>query len=179
MFAREMLLQGHPEDVVRGFMRDPCAYLHCDGYGIRDPLGNLTPAVYQRMLEASLLTGALRSAVAGRGGVKAGAGGFGGLSRADQFGVVSYGSMRTGLKGSGLQAHHLIEKRFAATMGQSEGSMLSVAVTKQEHQAFTNAWRKAIPYGKKGTGTATAAEVRGAAREIYRNYPSILRALDL
>lgn len=57
--------------------------------------------------------------------------------------------------------------------------MLSVAVTKGEHQAFTNAWRAAIPYGAQGTGTATGQQVIEAAKRIYANYPAILKALGL
>lgn len=57
--------------------------------------------------------------------------------------------------------------------------MLSVAVTTSEHQVFTNAGRKAIPYGPEGTGAATPAQIYGAARQIYAGYPAILKALGL
>jgi hypothetical protein len=57
--------------------------------------------------------------------------------------------------------------------------MASIAVTEAEHQAFTNAWRRAIPYGAAGTGAASRASVMAAARQIYANYPDILRALGL
>jgi hypothetical protein len=60
----------------------------------------------------------------------------------------------------------------------SGGCTLSMAVTKAEHQVeFTNKWRKAIPYGPGGTAIATRAEVEQVARQIYAQYPSILRAL--
>ena len=75
--------------------------------------------------------------------------------------------------------HHLIEQRFAKVMCQSANDMLSVAVTQSEHTVFTNAWRQAIPYGKDGTGTATRAQIEGAARQIYTDYPDILSALGL
>jgi hypothetical protein len=35
-------------------------------------------------------------------------------------------------------------------MGQKSGDMASVAVTRAEHQVFTNAWRQAIPYWAEG-----------------------------
>jgi hypothetical protein len=54
-----------------------------------------------------------------------------------------------------------------------------VAVTQAEDQAFTNAWRARIPYGPSGTGAATRESVLEAARDIYRNYPEILRGLGL
>ncbi len=103
---------------------------------------------------------------------------FGGLSRAAEYGIKPYNTLRQMLQGSGLQAHHLIEQRFAAILGQNARQMLSVAVTQAEHQAFTNAWRALIPYGE-GTATATAPAVIQAARQIYANYPAILRALGL
>ena len=54
---------------------------------------------------------------------------------------------------------------------------LSIALTPAEHQRFTNAWRKAIEYGEKGTGTADKDLVIQKAREIYENYPDILSRL--
>jgi hypothetical protein len=45
--------------------------------------------------------------------------------------------------------------------------MTSVAVTKAEHQVFTNAWRQAIPYGE-GTANATPLQIENAARQMPR-----------
>jgi RHS repeat-associated protein len=104
--------------------------------------------------------------------------GFGTLSRAGEFGVRSYRALKANLRGTGLEAHHLVEQRFAGVMGQSAGDMASVAVTQAEHQVFTNAWRQAIPYGE-GTLNATPAQIEGAARQIYADYPDILSALGL
>jgi hypothetical protein len=81
-------------------------------------------------------------------------------------------------KGTGLEAHHLVEKRFAETLGVSARSMQSIAVTKAGHQVLTNSWRRAIPYGQ-GTANATKPQIMNAAREIYRPYPALLRALGL
>jgi hypothetical protein len=110
---------------------------------------------------------------------KLGKDGFGGLSRAREFGIDSYKSLRTALKGTELQAHHLIEQRFAKTLALDAKEMLSVAVTKEEHQAFTNAWRAAIKYGADGTGKATRDEIMDAAKSIYANHPDIPKALGL
>jgi len=82
------------------------------------------------------------------------------------------------LKGTGLQAHHLIEQRFAGLFGGKASQGLSVAATKAEHQAFTNAWRRAIPYGQ-GTRAATRESVIEAAKDIYKDHPAILQALGL
>ncbi|HEY7550089.1 MAG TPA: RHS repeat-associated core domain-containing protein, partial [Hyphomicrobiaceae bacterium] len=110
--------------------------------------------------------------------------GFGALTHAAQYGIVSYGTLAKTLSGTGLRAHHLIEKRFAEVMGQNPDDMLSIAVTVTEHQVFTNMWRNAIGYmGMKATAetteTATRELVEGTAREIYKDYPAILKALGL
>jgi RHS repeat-associated protein len=103
--------------------------------------------------------------------------GFGGLSQAGKFGVWPYSTLRRDLVGLGLEAHHLLEKRFAAILGQKASQMASVALTEAEHQTFTNAWRAAFPYGT--TSTATTKEILDAARVIYKDYPDILKALGL
>jgi RHS repeat-associated protein len=77
-----------------------------------------------------------------------------------------------------IQAHHLIEKRFADVMGGDPSEWASIVATRSEHQAFTNAWRARIPYGA-GTRAATRAQVESAARDIYADYPDILGALGL
>jgi len=90
----------------------------------------------------------------------------------------SYRDLRKLTKGTGLQAHHLLEKRFANTLGVNPNSMQAIALTPAEHQVFTNAWRQAIPYGQ-GTANATRQQIMNAGRQIYRDYPDILRALGL
>ncbi|HEY9153523.1 MAG TPA: hypothetical protein VIM69_00245, partial [Opitutaceae bacterium] len=105
--------------------------------------------------------------------------GFGELAFAGKYGVKPYWKLRKLLNRTGLQAHHLIEKRFAKILGERVGRMASVAVTKAEHQAFTKAWRDAIPLGVNGTGRATRAQILRAAKEIYKKYPGILKALGL
>lgn len=104
--------------------------------------------------------------------------GFGALSRAAEFGIKPYAALKAALRGTGLEAHHIIEKRFAALLGVDETQMLSVAVTRAEHDAFTAAWRSEIGYGA-GTHNATAEQVLAAARKIYKDYPDILAALGL
>jgi len=72
----------------------------------------------------------------------------------------------------------LIEKRFKGLFGESAGKMLSQVLNHETHQAFTNAWRKLIPYGE-GTANATRETVLNAAREVYKEFPDILKALGL
>jgi hypothetical protein len=109
--------------------------------------------------------------------------GFGGLRDANRYGVKPYGELHNELSGTGLKAHHLIEKRFAPQMGQQIDDMLSIAVSKTEHQVFTNAWRREIGYVNSTnpikTTNATRAQIEAAARRIYAEYPAILRSLGL
>jgi RHS repeat-associated protein len=104
--------------------------------------------------------------------------GFGTLTRAFEFGVWPYRTLRADIKGLGLEAHHLIEKRFADLFHQSIWDMAAVVVTHAEHTVFTKAWQREIPKGV-GTLTATAGDVLAAAGRIYANYPELLKALGL
>jgi len=90
---------------------------------------------------------------------------WGGLSRAAQWGIQSYSQLTKAIKGLGLQAHHIIEKRFGL-------SNISVALTKSEHKAFTNHWRQLLPYGK----SYTVNQVWAAAQKVYAKYPELLAA---
>jgi hypothetical protein len=61
--------------------------------------------------------------------------------------------------------------------------MLSIVLTRAEHQAFTNAWLDFIgrsnSLNPKNTNTVTREQIMEAARVIYKDYPEILRALGL
>ncbi|WP_237732421.1 RHS repeat-associated core domain-containing protein, partial [Flavobacterium sp. UGB4466] len=111
------------------------------------------------------------------------AGKYGGLSVAEKYGIKSYSSLRTLIKGKSLQAHHLLEQRFASTLGVTPGSMSAIAVTAEEHQIFTNAWRAEIGYKGSSalttTANATKEQIHNAARKVYKDYPEILKALGL
>ena len=94
---------------------------------------------------------------------------------ASRYGIQSYRALRTQIAGTGLHAHHLIEKRFANILGVNPKEMSSIVLTRAEHQVFTNAWRIEIPY----RSTTTKEEIFEAARRVYANYPEILEALGL
>lgn len=102
---------------------------------------------------------------------------YGGLSEAGNYGIRTYYQLRKVIAGTGLQAHHLIEARFKVLFGEKAGQMLSIVVTQAEHQAFTNRWRRLIPYGIEGTGKATRESVMTAARDVYSKNPAILETL--
>ena len=113
------------------------------------------------------------------------------LSRASEFGVGSYTSLRRAVtarygKSSGLEVHHLIEGRFAKNLGVKAADMPAVVMTKEEHRAFTNRWREAIKYNSKGhsgkevltTSGANKEDIRKAAQEIYEDYPELLEVVN-
>ena len=76
-----------------------------------------------------------------------------------------------------MQAHHLIEKRFANQLNLDYKKMNAIALTKEEHQKFTNAWRKLIPYGT-GTKSADIEKILKSAEMIYKDYPELLQAIQ-
>lgn len=82
-------------------------------------------------------------------------------------------------KRTGLDRHHLIERRFAHLFDQKVDDMLSILVDPKFHyKQFTSKWRQLIPH-REGTDTATKEQVIRAAREVYKNYPELLKALGL
>ncbi|MFK8082285.1 MAG: polymorphic toxin-type HINT domain-containing protein, partial [Granulosicoccus sp.] len=100
------------------------------------------------------------------------------FAHAADFGIKPYKDLKKQTAGTGLEAHHLIEQRFADELGVNPNTMPAIALTKAEHRRFTNAWRDRIPYGD-GTRTATREQILAEARDIYKNYPEILAALGL
>jgi RHS repeat-associated protein len=111
--------------------------------------------------------------------------GYGNLSQAARYTIQQANQLRIAISGTGLQVHHIIEQRFASALGQSAKQArqwLSVAVTPEEHQVFTNAWRSAIGYINTGnpmnTGTVTSEYIWLVAQDIYSKYPALLEAAN-
>ena len=92
----------------------------------------------------------------------------------EKYGIHAYSVLRKSIRGTGLQAHHLIEKRFAATIEMKASEIPSIALPKDVHQLITNKWRSAISYGR-GTAQATKAILREAITEIYTDCPDLFR----
>lgn len=101
--------------------------------------------------------------------------GFGDLSKAANYGIDTYKSLRKVLKGSGLEAHHIIEQRLVKHLGFNLNEMLSVAVTKSEHRMFTKAWRDIFNYGMDYSKIGVD-DIWEAAQSIYKDYPDLLEA---
>ena len=107
------------------------------------------------------------------------------FKHAGEYGFDSYNALRKAIlekvgKGSGLEVHHLLEKRFRKFFKPppSAGSMIAMVLTKAEHRVFTNAWRTAFPYGQK-IATKGKKQFKNVAKEVYKDYPEILKALGL
>lgn len=80
------------------------------------------------------------------------------------------------LKISGLEVHHLFEKRFADKLGLKADDILSVAMDKDTHQKVTNLFREKIQYNsvfdflhpeRLTTSRATTQQIWDATREVY------------
>ncbi|MFV0305327.1 MAG: hypothetical protein ACK5IC_07600 [Moheibacter sp.] len=104
-----------------------------------------------------------------------------GFKYAAEYGFDTYKKLKALTKGKGLEVHHLIEKRFAGIFKppQKARDMMSMVLTKEEHQIFTNAWRKAIPYGQDYASNYSEKEIKKIAKDIYKDYPEILKTLGL
>ena len=100
-----------------------------------------------------------------------------------KYGIDTYKVLYEKLgTGYGLEVHHLIEKKFAKILGVKPNEMKSIVLTPNEHSSFTRAWSKMIGYRnhkKKLLRTDNVNQIYDAAKEIYRDYPDILKALGL
>jgi RHS repeat-associated protein len=105
------------------------------------------------------------------------------LKHAKNYGIDTYKSLKKVTKGKGLEVHHLIEKRFSNIWGESSQLMKSVVLTVEEHKIFTKKWREAIPYKSKNLDwrnwMRNKSQLEEIARDIYKDYPQILKALGL
>ncbi len=87
--------------------------------------------------------------------------------------IDTYKELRKVSKGTGNEVHHIVEKRFASTLGiENTDDMLSVTLSKSDHLQFTRAWRAYLPTGH----SYTKEQILSAAKEIYKNYPELLSA---
>lgn len=82
--------------------------------------------------------------------------------------VLPYKALKKLSKGTGLEAHHLIEKRFADTLGIKSNDILSIAIDKETHQKITNAMRNELPYSTLfNRKNYSAQEIWNATKKVY------------
>ncbi len=96
---------------------------------------------------------------------------------AGDYGVQTYKNLKKMTKGTDLEAHHLVEVRFAKNLGVKSDNMLCIALTKEEHQKYTNLWRKYIGYGS-GTEEASWDKIWEAAQNVYKDDPELLEIIN-
>jgi hypothetical protein len=86
--------------------------------------------------------------------------------------ISGYDRLRKAYKGSGKEVHHIIEKRFARTLGVNPKTMPSIALSKADHRYYTNLWKRALPYGR----SYTKEQIMSAAFQIYGNNNRVTQA---
>ena len=89
--------------------------------------------------------------------------------------IDTYRRLKQANKGSGLEVHHIVEKRFHDLFGYVDKkgrSMPSIALSPEDHQVYTNAWRELVEYGKE----ASIAQVINAAAKIYSDDAKLMGA---
>ena len=78
--------------------------------------------------------------------------------------IGPYNRLRRENAGSGNQVHHILPKRFLdQSIHDTIGKMQGIVLTISQHLTYTNAWKEALPYGKK----YSAEEIANAARKVY------------
>lgn len=111
---------------------------------------------------------------------KIGVSSWGNLQYAGKHGILTYSNLKRAIAGKGLEAHHIIEKRFLPALQKiknlTAGKMKSVALTHAEHQVFTNRWRDFFEYGKTNYKGLSPTQIWKAAKKIYKDYPELLDA---
>ena len=86
-------------------------------------------------------------------------------------GIDTYSNLRLLNKGTENQVHHIIEKRFANSLGiTNTNDVLSVTLSRAEHQVFTNAWRSVLPYGQQ----FSKLQIIQGAVKVYSKSPKLL-----
>ena len=101
-----------------------------------------------------------------------------------EFGFDTYNKLKATLRrigSAGREVHHLIEQRFAEGLGLEASQMLSMVISKANHQVFTKKWRDLIGYSrdlkKLITTNAQWKDILKAANKTYKKHPEILEAL--
>ncbi len=92
--------------------------------------------------------------------------------------IMAYKSLKAIAKGTGLEVHHLIEKRFADTLGLKADDILSVAIDQKTHDKITQLFREKIKYNsfwdflhpdRLTTSRATPQQIWEAIKEVYED----------
>lgn len=84
--------------------------------------------------------------------------------------IDTYSALTKQYKGSGMEAHHIIEKRLVKGSSWNINKMPSIELSKTVHKGYTKAWRNAVPYGTRySSGIAYKYKLYKASNAIYQN----------
>ena len=92
--------------------------------------------------------------------------------------IDTYKALKKADSSIGKEVHHIVEKRFAPALKidkKNTDDMLSIALDKQTHRKFTNAWRNEFKYGTVYTDLEPG-DIWAAAQKVYAGYPELLEA---
>jgi hypothetical protein len=87
--------------------------------------------------------------------------------------IMAYKDLTKITKGLGLQAHHLLEKRFADVLGIKANDILSIAIDKKTHQQITNRMRELMPYN------TTFKKYTYSAQDVWDNTVKVYKELGM
>ena len=89
--------------------------------------------------------------------------------------IDSYRRLKKANKGSDLEVHHILEKRFGKYFGYKDSrgrSMPSIALSPEDHYNFTEIWRNSVTYGSK----PSYGKIVAGAVNAYKDDPKLLGA---
>ena len=91
--------------------------------------------------------------------------------------IDTYKTLKKADSSIGKEVHHIVEKRFAPALKNISNTddMLSIALDKQTHRKFTNAWRNEFKYGTN-YAALKPEQIWNAAQRVYADYPDLLEA---
>ncbi len=88
--------------------------------------------------------------------------------------IDTYRNVKKVANGAVEQVHHILEKRLAKQINPNSNlySIMSIALDKEAHQVFTNAFRDVAQYGKQHN----LETIVRAGYEAYKNNPQLMGA---
>ena len=91
--------------------------------------------------------------------------------------IDSYKELRKATKHTGLEAHHLLEKRLlkGIDIGIDADDLVAVALTHEQHAVFTKRWRAALPYGQKYSNLKDILDI--AKNKVYYDAPELFEIM--
>ena len=90
--------------------------------------------------------------------------------------IDTYKALKKSDSSIGKEVHHIVEKRFAGRLEiENTNEMLSIALDKQTHRKFTNAWRTECEYGTNYKDLLKE-DIWKVAQKVYQDYPELLEA---